>query len=400
MASTENPQPAKQPSVQYQDDDTIDLGALLRGLFEQWVLIVAITVTVTVAAGLFTLLLPNKYRVEATFTQPSLQAVRPLLEQTIKPITLDDLGRDFVNNLSSYSLMESAYSASVRNSETQLTDARRVSMIQDLMKDLTITPSNPDALENDNIPLESVTLSFLSETPESAQTILNELIELASQRTAKNFKDDIEAARDIRIAQLQAQVTQVEIAAESSLQHRVYELEQALNLANTLNIVEPTDWTALVHGTENTQLLTQREGYSKDDLFLQGTRILRAQLESLRRDDGAADMFISSFNKTEVIDLSSLNNFNAAFTGNIFVTTPPITKRSVTRSELLGEIASLQSIQIALDRVSLIDKDTQARVPASPASPKRLLIVAAALVLGGFIGLFVALIRIAVRDND
>ncbi|MFG1497404.1 Wzz/FepE/Etk N-terminal domain-containing protein [Saccharospirillum sp. HFRX-1] len=399
MASNDNPQPAKQPSVPYQDDDTIDLGALLRGLFAQWVLIGCITLGAVATAGIIILTLPNKYRVEATFTQPTLQAVQPLLEQSIKAIELDDISREFVDNLKSYSLMMAAYNAALENKDDQLADAARVSTVQSLQRSLTITPANPEALKDDSLPLETVTVSFLSADPQTAQVVLNELMVLAAQRTAEHFKADIEATRDIRIARLQAQITQVELAAENTLQQRVNELEQAINLANTLDIVEPTDWTALVHGSGNVQLITQGNGYSENDLFLQGTRILSAQLEALRQD-GAARQFTGSFNETEVIDLSSLNKITTMPEGNIFVTTPPVTKRSVNHSELVGEMASLQNIQIPLDNVALIDQDSLARVPASPASPKRLLIATAALVLGGFLGVFVALIRLAIRDND
>lgn len=399
MASTENPQPPKQPSASYRDDDTIDLGALLRGLFAQWVLIGAITLVVVALTGVTVLSLPDKYRVEATFTQPTLQAVQPLLEQSIKSIELDDISREFVDNLKSYSLMMAAYKAAFENNDNQLADSARVSTVQSLQRSLTITPANPEALEDDNLPLESVTVSFLSADPQTAQVVLNELMALAAQRTAEHFKADIEAARDIRIARLQAQITQVELAAENTLRQRVNELEQAINLANTLDIVEPTDWTALVHGPGNVQLITQRNGYSENDLFLQGTRILRAQLEALRQD-GAALQFTGSFNETEVIDLSSLNKITTMPEGNIFVTTPPVTKRSVNHSELVGEMAGLQNIQISLDNVTLINQDSLARIPASHASPKRLLIVMAAFVLGGFLAVFVALIRLAIRDSD
>ncbi|PTY36340.1 hypothetical protein BGP77_03275 [Saccharospirillum sp. MSK14-1] len=398
MASTDNPQPAKQPSVSYPDDDTIDLGALLRGLFAQWVLIGSIMLAVVALAGITVVSLPNKYRVEATFTQPTLQAVQPLMEQSIKSIELDDISREFVDNLNSYSLMVAAYN-SVIDRDEQLNDAAQVSTVQSLQHSLTITPTNPESLEDDTIPLESVTVSFLSADPQTAQAVLNELIALAAQRTAEHFKADIEATRDIRLARLQAHITQVELAAETSLQQRVNELEQALSLADTLNIVEPTDWAALVHGAGNVQLMTQRNNYGDSDLFLQGTRILRAQLEALRKD-GAALQFAASFNETEVIDLSSLNKITTMPEGNIFVTTPPVTKRSVNRSELVGEMASLQNIQISLDDVSLIDTDTLARVPANPSSPKRKLIVVAAFILGGFLGVFVALIRMALRENE
>jgi len=402
MASTEGSQPAQQQAISYQNDDTIDLGALLRGLFDQWVIIVATTAFVVVAAAIFVLLQPDKYRVEATFTKPSLLAVRPLLEQSIRSINRDTISRRFIDNLKSYSLMQAAYDATLQgvetDVETQVSEAARVSAVQGLLNSLIITPANPDALDDDSIPLEKVTVSFISANPLRAQSVLNELLQQASQSTAEYFKGDIEAARDIRIARLRAQINQVERAAENSLQQRVSELERSLSLADTLNIVEPTDWAALVHGPGNAQFISQSIGYSDDDLFLKGTRILRAQLEALRID-GAALQFVGSFNETEVIDLSSLNKISTMPEGNIFVTTPPVTKRTVNHSELAGEMASLQNIRISLDEVSLIDQDALARIPANPSSPKRLLIVTAAFVLGGFLGVFVALIRMALRDN-
>ena len=63
------------------------------------------------------------------------------------------------------------------------------------------------------------------------------------------------------------------------------------------------------------------------------------------------------------------------------------------------EAARLKSIQPNLEQLNLVRIDKPAIKPLNPVKPKKMLIVAIGLVLGGMLGVFVALIRIVFTGN-
>lgn len=396
MASTNPNQDLANLRPHYQDDDTIDLGALLRGLFQQWLLIGSVTAGITVLAIIVVLMLPNKYRVEAVISQPTSREIQPLLAQSVEPITAAEVGRSFLVNIRSYGLVEAALNASGLMDQLtdgeQLSEEDKVTTIRSLRDNLTIEPVDLSFLgETDTTSLENVSVSLLSTKPSDTKRFLDELIERAAERTLTTYKNNIEAARDIRIAKIHSQINSIEQAAQTKLENRIFQLEQAASIASSLNIESPTTWESLARGADNAQYINLRD-QSDNDLFLQGTRILQAQLEGLKNDD-AARLFESGIHETQVITPDAANNSDDP-------SRPLLTSRTVSSTELRGELASLQAININLQNVSLIDADNQARVPANAEAPKRKLIVVAAFVLGGFIGIFIALIRLAVRGDE
>ncbi|WP_108125524.1 LPS O-antigen chain length determinant protein WzzB [Saccharospirillum mangrovi] len=380
----------------HHDDDTIDLGALLRGLFEQWKLIGAIAGVTTVLAVVVALILPNKFKVEAIVSEPTRRDVQALLAQSVEPITVEDISRTLLVNIQSFSLVRGAYEESgmaEQAEETNQTEEERVSTIRDLQRSLVIEPVDLSFLgETDTTSLENVSVSLLSTNPAIAKNFLDLLVTGAANKTLDDYKRNIEAARDIRIAHIRSQLNSIERSAEAALERRTLELEQALSIADSLNIEEPTNWDALVHGADNGQYINLRE-QTNGDLFMQGTRIIRAQLEGLRRE-GTNRLFESSIQETQVVTPDAANrNSNE-------LVVPVVTNRTISPIELRGELAALQDIRIDLSRVALVEDDNLASIPANADSPNRKLIVAAALVLGGFLGIFVALIRMAVRDDE
>lgn len=397
MASTNPNQDLANLRPHYQDDDTIDLGALLRGLFQQWLLIGSVTAGITVLAIIVVLMLPNKYRVEAIISQPTSRDIQPLLAQSVEPITVEDVGRTFLVNIRSYGLVEAALDASglmdrLTNGE-QLSEEDKVTTIRGLRNNLTIEAVDLSFLgETNTTSLENVSVSLLTAEPGKAKPFLDELINRAADRTLTTYKNNIEAARDIRIAKIHSQINSIEQAAQTELENRIFQLEQAASIASSLNIEDPTTWETLARGTSNAQYINLRD-QSDSDLFLQGTRILLAQLEGLKNND-AARLFESGIHETQVITPDAANNNSEE------PSRPLLTSRTVSSTELRGELASLQAININLQNVSLLDADNQARVPANAEAPNRKLIVVAAFVLGGFIGIFIALIRLAVRNNE
>lgn len=370
-------------SPRYMEDDTIDLGELLRGLIAQWPLIVGITVLGAVIGVAAALLLPKQYRVEAIVNQPSREAVQPLLAQQIAPLTLDDLSQRFLLNLRSLSLIERAYSQSDLGGEQDLdslSEEEAFSQIQSVADALSVGPVHYEfyqLADDEKTPLNSLSVNLLSSEPRRAKAFIDELLVLAEQRTLREAIGNINATKAIRIESAQSKYDQLLAGAEASLARERRRVQQALSIANSLGLDEPTSWEALVMGDGQVQMINQ---LANDELFLNGSRFLTAQLESLSAE-GAAELFLEGIEET-VFDLN----------GNQMVIT-------TTPSQLQGEIRALSQQNFALSDVNLLDEDAAARIPSNAEKPNRPLIAIAATVLAGFAALFIALIRMAIRSR-
>lgn len=369
------------PSPRYIEDDTIDLGELLRGLIAQWPLIVGITVLGAIIGVAVALLLPKQYRVEAIVNQPSREAVQPLLAQQIAPLTLDELSQRFLLNLRSLSLIEAAYSQSDLGGAQDLdslSEEEAFSQIQSVADALSVGPVRYEFYQlgsDEKTPLNSLSVNLLSSEPRRAKAFIDELMALAEQQTLSEAIGNINATKAIRIEAAQSKYDQLLAGAEASLARERRRVQQALSIANSLGIDEPTSWEALVLGDSQVQMINQ---LANDELFLNGSRFLTAQLESLSAE-GAAELFLEGIEET-VFDLN----------GNQMVIT-------TTPSQLQGEIRALSQQNFALSDVNLLGEGAAARIPGNAEKPNRPLIAIAATVLAGFAALFIALIRMAIR---
>lgn len=133
----------------------------------------------------------------------------------------------------------------------------------------------------------------------------------------------------------------------------------------------------------------------KDPDYLRGTRILEAELTALRlrkSDDqnitllrGLEEELALLDNNRQVEVLESRKDY-AAFTESA--------------DELRSQISQLEALSVAdYSTVALIRIDQRAIVPAHPIKPRKMLILAAAIVAGGMLGVLVALIRNAARSR-
>ena len=204
----------------YIEDDTIDLGELLRGLIAQWPLIVATTLLGAVIGVVVALMLPKQYRVEAIVNQPSRSAVQPLLAQQIAPLTLDELTERLLLNMRSISLIEQAYNRSELSSSedlASLSEEEAFSRIQGLASGLSVDPVRYEFYQlgdSEKTPLNTLSVNMLSSEPERTKAFIDELLVLAEERTLSETITNINATKSIRIQTAQAKYNQLLQGAE------------------------------------------------------------------------------------------------------------------------------------------------------------------------------------------
>ncbi|MBU1444622.1 MAG: chain-length determining protein, partial [Gammaproteobacteria bacterium] len=61
------------------------------------------------------------------------------------------------------------------------------------------------------------------------------------------------------------------------------------------------------------------------------------------------------------------------------------------------QLSFLKTVEVRPENVSVFTLDSVAEVPETPIKPKKSLIVALGIVLGGMLGVFVALIKVLIR---
>ena len=350
-------------------DDEIDLGELVRKLINEWQSILLITLLGAVAGVSIALSLPKQYRIEAVFSRPSMTQIAPFLSQSLIPLDRQQIVGELLKNLQSRSLLEQALQQTdnfVDHQGTPLSDPQRVSKITTLATALQIAPAAyaflPDNGEN-NTEFDQISISTLSADPASTKAWLAALLDLAEQQTMDDLVADIEGQQTIELQKLSQQMLAVTNTASANQQRAIEQLTNALAIAKSLDITTPR-----ASSTSDTIV-----DYNK------GSVILMAELAALKNQQPTLQDVIVGYQQDS--------------RGNLVPTV-------LSPQMLQGQLAALQQLNLDLTAASLLDHRVQIQVPAQAEKPNRTLIAVAATVLAGFLGLFVALIRIAIRKAD
>lgn len=346
-----------------QHSDEIDLGELIKNLINEWPLIIGITFLGACLGVAAALLIPKEYRVEVVFDKPSNADLAPLLSQNVVQLKRQEIVADFLKNLKSRDLVAKVMDEAellVNDMGEPLTPEEEFTAIRNTSSALRVAPVTYDflpELKDEANPIDQISFSILTSEPKNGQALLNGLIAAAERKTTEGFIRDIQGATSVKISKLQTQIDQLESSAIAEKASRIAKLQNALAIAKSLGIEQP------------------QANNSSADLYTKGTRVLEAEIAALNNAKPVLGELRVGFDKD----------------GN------PLT---ITAETLKGELAVLQSTNFSNLSVQYVPFDTKAAIPADAEKPNRKLIAIAATVLAGFLGLFVALIHIAIKNRD
>ncbi|MEH6627052.1 MAG: Wzz/FepE/Etk N-terminal domain-containing protein [Motiliproteus sp.] len=202
---------------------------------------------------------------------------------------------------------------------------------------------------------------------------------------------------ELKIINIQDKLDVVRTKARARRFDRIEEVKEAVAIAQVLDIESPTTLNRLTQQTtaSGQMAINTEVGGRNEPLYLRGTKLLSAELSSLqnRQSDDFTDAAIRVLESElellkrhrEVEALQARDDDKAFILEQI---TP-----------LLDEIESLKSGQVDFEMISFSRVDQQAIVPERPIKPKKRLIVAVAIFLGGMLGLFVALVVPARKEE-
>lgn len=344
---------------QYMDDE-IDLFELWDNIWQQRFVVVTITALATVIGLAYALMATPIYKSEAYLLPPLSKDLQELQinisdvassssDGTRINVSLDinvDSKSTFerlTNNLRSRTLRRDFYEANelaIYFSENP-TDQSSNRLFQNNFnnKISVTTPSNRDEGNQ-------MVVSFEITDAELSAKWLNAYVDYAIAQTKTQIIEDVRSKIQKRVSELEMMMSSMRSTAENKRQDRLAELEEALQLAKSIGLRD----------------IQSAESPVPEKEYLRGTRALEAEIAVLKQRK-SDDPFIDGIR------------------------------------DLQRYLSYLNSITIEPENVQIARIDQQALVPQGPIKPNKKLIVILSVLLGGMLGVFVALIRAAVKNR-
>lgn len=337
-----NSQPIVQP--QYVDDE-IDLFELWNNLLEQKYHIIIITAIVTLLGVIVSFAMTPIYQSTAHFLPPQKQDIQ-LINPNVSGVSYstNQVYQRFITNLQSRSLRYRFF-----EEQGLLEHYAAGKAVESVFK---VFDQNFNEALKVSIPKKGqdgdfVSVSLEFDNADMSAHLLNQFIELAQSTTKQEILDEINFEVQTQIKTLNEQMEAKRQLAEQRRLDRITVLEEALIVAKSIGLQSPK---------------IEQAANKLNMEYMRGSKSIEAEINVLknRKSD---DPFIGGLRDQQ------------------------------------EQIAYLESIKIDPELVHVVRIDQEAEVPTSPIKPKKKLIVAVALVLGGMLGVFVALIRTALRKR-
>lgn len=215
-----------------------------------------------------------------------------------------------------------------------------------------------------------------------------------------------EASKEAQIAQLEENDTlkKVQLVDElealreelkTNRQNRISRLDEAIAIAKSLGINKPATPSSLARETRAAGNVIRTEVNNQQiPLYFMGTEALNAERESLsaRENDDFTSGRIVEINKelrllehNRLIEVLKTRENEDLFLAEL--------------AENRKEISRLKSLEVDMENLRLVRIDQTAIEPANPIKPKKSLIVAISIIIGGMLGVFGVLIRGVIRKR-
>ena len=397
------------------NNDEIDLRELIRSLWDQRWIIVAITAFITLIAALYAFLATPYYRVQSIL-RPVEVGVLDSLNATevyeLKP--LEALAR-VSGGLSSYGNRLEFF----QGNEDLFADLAR----QELTAEQAFENFNseafamlyPDPKKNQG---EFVGLALTYPASMDGVSVVNEFVAFVLQRERErvasdlgvvianrkaNIEQRIEAARAsyqagkeaeiaallekaaLKKAELEDELRALRTELKIRRENRLSVLEEAIRIARSLGIRKPTTPTAMADAGQGVRTeITSRE----IPLYFLGVDALEAERDVLRArtsDDfmepriGEIQKELDMLRHNRQVEVLQQRQDEDLYLSEL--------------AKLREEAARLEGIEFDASTLQLARIDQPAQKPLKRLKPKRVLILALGVVLGGMLGVFVALMR-------
>lgn len=343
--------PLSQPRY---NDDEIDLFELFESLWNQKLLIILVTLIFTAGGIGYALLATPTYQATSYLLPPSSKNMAELNKLKLVDQSAADYSTETVFNFFLQTL--------------QSNTARKELFEQPDVQEHFLEEADNDALEgwklfNKAISVSSpqrdgntASISIKTDSAQSAADWTNEYVRIASKLSSEDLAADLREEIQSRINKLDQDIQSRRIIFQSQIDTELSKLNEALGIAKALNLTEPLRTDSVIEERSDMMVDEVRR------LYRLGSKALEAEITAI----------------TE-------RRKNEAFI-------PELTNLEQQKSLLESITADPQNIQPVI-------VDLQAQPDDKPIKPKKLLIAALSLVIGGMVGVMIALVRMAIRNR-
>ncbi|MBD7978173.1 LPS O-antigen chain length determinant protein WzzB [Pseudomonadaceae bacterium Sa2CUA2] len=405
------------------NNDEIDLLDLCRSLWSQRWLIVGVAALVTLIAAIYAFTATSYYRVQSILRPTEMGMLDALNSTGVYELKPSDALRRVSAGLSSYGerleffrenpdlFADLAREGRSQEQAFEEFNAQSFTMLYpDPKKDqgeyvgLALTyPENMDGVR--------VVNGFVAKILEKERKQVSQDLEVLIANRKANLEQKIEAARVSYQASKNAQIASLleQAALERALledelralrdglkmrrENRIKELDEAIQIAKSLGIRTPTSPSAMSSSSAGGGVRTEINS-REIPLYFMGVAALSAEREALqaRASDDFIEPRISELQKK--LDMLKHNR------------QVEVLKQRENEDLYLDELAvwseeaaRLDGINFDASTLQLARLDQPAQQPLNRLKPKRTLILALGAVLGGMLGVFIALVRNLTRPR-
>lgn len=333
------------------NDDEIDLFELFQGLWQQKWLIAAITAVASVLALAVAFTTTPIYEASASILPPQQSNISNF------NLGLAEAGVNSFDVAGVYTLVKrSALSDELRrevfekiylpNLDGQDKKLNRQTLWSDFNKKF-IVKQSPDKSRP-----ELYIISVQGEDAALAASSVNDIMHMVESKTKAQMQANVEAEVVVKLNTAKQTISVMQAAAQKIRENRIVRLREALQVAEAVGLESPRV-TAGKTSTDG-ELAEFVDG---NLMYMRGAKAIRAELDVLesRKND---DPFIAEL------------------------------------PALLNHIDFLERIIFQPANATVFSIDDIAEVPDQPIKPKKPLILALGILLGGMLGVFAALIRL------
>lgn len=402
--------------------DEIDLVQLARALWKQKVLIITVTALAGLIGLAYALLAPRYYTVQSI----------------LRPAAIKDL--DELNHLGIYKLSPKQALAQVeaaldsyenrlgffRDNQPLFADLARPdrsleqtfeAFNDEAFKLLQPDPKKPVGATSfvglqltypqglDGVELVNSFVQYsLDKVRKEVAADLDTLIDNRLSQLEKNIaaaRANYDASKEIKIARLseedelkRAQLNDELSALRQQLRtrrnDRINQLDEAIRIATSLGISKPTTPSSFgaAEITSQGNVIRTEVNSQQIPLYFMGSNALEAERKALlarRSDDFTEPRIAQIARELKLLEHNrQIEVLNSRENEDLFLKDLAVWRE---------EAARLRALHFDADSLKLVSIDQSAVTPQQPIKPKKVLIVALALVFGGMLGLFIALVR-------
>ncbi|WPC06766.1 Wzz/FepE/Etk N-terminal domain-containing protein [Pseudomonas benzenivorans] len=407
--------------VQQPANDEVDLAALFHSLWEQKRLIALVTALISMMAAAYAFLATPEYEVQSVLRPAAIKDLDALSRTGVYKLTPEQAMQRVGATLESYDTRLEFFRANQGLFEALRQPNRSLEQTFERFNQEAFKMLLPDSKKAGNLSsFVGIQLTYPQDVDGVA--LLNGLVEYSLQVERERIAADLAVVIQNRLNQLDAQMAAARASYEASKEakiaklleadnlkradlqdelkalrqqlkaqrdNRVAQLDEAIRIAKALGISKPATPSSLGEGERMAQgnVIRTEVNNQQIPLYFMGREALEAERNALlqrRSDDFTAPRIAQIAKELRLLaNNRQIEVLNKRENEDLFL------KDLATWR---GEAARLRNLNVDVSSLKLVSIDQVALEPLHPIKPKKALILTLGLVLGGMLGLFIALL--------